>query len=148
MIDRIRGKFRLKELPDYGSDMRAINEAYARLLTEVTDRIGGTLTLDRSAELNQISLLLDSQRCVALLGASGSGKSVLAAKNLAEAAKAEGPVVWFDAQTLDEPSLASIEHSLRLRHDLATIFSYITAPRALLVVDGLDRFSQDARRNA
>ena len=65
-----------------------------------------------------------------------------------EAANAEGPVAWFDAQTLDEPNLATVEHRLSLRHNIAIIFSHITSPKALLVLDGLDRFTEDARRNA
>ena len=147
MIDRLRGKFRLKEFPDYASDVQRITQASERLLDELTDRIGGTVALDQSAELSRISSLLDSHRGVVLLGASGSGKSVLT-KQLAVAAKPEGPVAWFDAQTLDEPTFATIERSLCLRHNLATVFSHITAPSALLVLDGVDRFSEDARRNA
>ena len=147
LIDRLRGKFRLKEYPDYGSDVRRVNEASDRLLEGLTDRIGGTVALDRSAELSRISSVLDSHRGVILLGASGSGKSVLT-KRLVNVAKAEGPIAWFDAQTLDEPNFATIEHDLRLRHDLAAVFSHIAASRALLVLDGLDRFSEDARRNA
>jgi hypothetical protein len=147
LIDRLRGRFRLKEFPDYATDVQRITQASEQLLDELTDRIGGTVALDRSAELSRISSLLDSHRGVVLLGASGSGKSVLT-KQLAVGAKPEGPVAWFDAQTLDEPTFATIERSLCLRHNLATVFSHITAPSALLVLDGVDRFSENARRNA
>lgn len=147
LIERLRGKFRLKEFPDYASDVQRINQASERLLEELTDRIAGTVTLDRSADLNRISSLLECHRGIVLLGASGSGKSVLT-KKVAVAAKAQGPVAWFDAQTLDEPTFATIERSLCLRHSLANVFSHITALSALLFLDGVDRFSEDAHRNA
>ena len=147
LMERLRGRFRLKEYPDYASDLRCVSEASDRLLEELTDRIGGTVALDRCAELGRISSVLESHQGVALLGASGSGKTVLA-KHLAEAAKAGGVVAWFDGQLLDEPNLASVESGLSLRHNLATLFPHVTAARALLVLDGLDRFSEDARRNA
>jgi hypothetical protein len=147
LIDRLRRKFRLKDYPDYASDVRQVNAARDRLLSDVVDRIGAKVTLDRSVESEEISSLLDNHRGAVLLGPSGSGKSVLT-KKLAEAATVAGPVAWFDAQALDEPNLARVEQWLQLRHNLVDVFTYVTSSQALLVFDGIDRFSENARRHA
>jgi len=81
-----------------------------------------------------------------LLGDSGSGKSALA-KFVATSDVYER-TVWFNAEHLDGPGLNGVKESLGLDHDLTRFLRSVGGKRALLVLDGLEKFSAPALRNA
>jgi energy-coupling factor transporter ATP-binding protein EcfA2 len=113
---------------------------------QIPDRLGGIASLDRSSEVDELVAVLRERRCVALIGPSGSGKSVLG-KAVAKALGKDGSMLCFDSQTLDETTITGVGTKIGIHHSLPQLVKHVASPSALLVLDGIDRFSPDAIRN-
>jgi len=147
LLGLLRPKFRLKEYPEFASDLRRLGDFSASIADEIRDRLGDNASLDRSSEVDELVALLRERRSVALIGPSGSGKSVLG-KGVAMALGKEGSMLWLDSLTLGETTVAVVGTKIGIHHSLPQLVEHIASPSALLVLDGIDRFSPDAIRNA
>ena len=147
LVRQLRGRFSLLEYPDYQADWRRLAEASHSLSDRIRDTIAGRLKLDRSGLLGDIGSSLEPGHFVVLLGPSGCGKSVIA-KRLTATMGGIDHVLWFNASSLNEPSLDGVRRSLGLRCQIEEILGKTNIARGLVVFDGLDLFSGDARRNA
>ena len=94
----------------------------------------------------RIDKALDALRIHVLLGESGSGKSALA-KSIAGSGLFDR-VVWFNNEHLNGFGLHAVSTSLGLTHDLTQFLPLPGNQKNLLVFDAVDKFSQDALRNA
>ncbi|MGO9835184.1 MAG: hypothetical protein ACLP1X_13305, partial [Polyangiaceae bacterium] len=92
---------------------------------------------------------LSEHDCVALIGASGVGKSVVV-RTLFEKRMAAGErTLWFDADAFERPDFRGFEASLGLTYPLSELLPEERGSAPLLIVDGLDRlYSDNAFRSA
>jgi ABC-type ATPase involved in cell division len=147
LIGLLRPKFRLEEYPEFATDFRRLGAFGASLIDELPDRIGGVAAIDRSSEIGEIISLLQERRALALLGPSGCGKSVLC-KGVARTLPEGGQILCLDPQTLDVATVADLERRIGLHHALPRLIEHVSSRSAVLILDGIDRFSPDALRNA
>ncbi len=147
LLALLRTEFELKDHPDCEADWRQLAEFSEQRITRVRDVVGDGLRLDRKGRCDSITMCLLTTPIVALVGESGVGKSAIA-RQISEQEKASGKVVWLDADALDCPDDLGIRQHLGISHALSDILTACASRSALLVLDGIDRFSPNALKNA
>lgn len=143
LLNHLRREFRLQDHPDYEADWRCLTTRTSEELARVRDVVGDGMRLDRSNQRNRIATLLGESPAVVLVGDSGSGKSVLA-KQCAEQLNDARAVVWLSSNSLDACDPSSIDRQLGITNGLGRVLDSCAAKEALLVLDGIDRFSSQA----
>ncbi len=148
LIERIRKSVSLADYPDHSKDWSALDARSHREATQVADAIAGRIRLPREASVDILANALATDDLVALLGASGTGKSAVA-RVLYERRHAAGErTIWLDAQSLDCADFGMFETALRLQYPLAELLSTATLNSPVLFLDGLDRlYAATAFRN-
>lgn len=147
LVQELASRFHLRDHPNYRHDWDILDRLSDSASTSVCCETGNRACLVRAELAKQVSEKLDSNRIVALVGESGSGKSSLA-KQLTIPETNGGKLVWLGGDTLDRPNLVEIEQALRLQHSLGTILGCVATNTAFLVLDAVDRFSDEALANA
>ena len=104
---------------------------------------GRSIRLDRDAKVGELVKTASGAEAVIVSGESGVGKSALAVLGLASAAAADPE----DSQCLcinlrQVPELV-LELEGTLGHPLSTLFSELSAPQRMLVIDGADAAIED-----
>ena len=145
-ICRLCRQFHLEDYPDYERDWRHLSRVSGQAMNIVRRDIAG-LTLPRDQVVEQIRDKMKSARVLVLLGESGCGKSALA-KGLLEDEEFGFKGVWFNSEMLDKADMVSVGQRLDVRNSLVAVLKSASSPAALLVIDGADRFSMQALRNA
>jgi len=143
ILRALRNEHRLKDYADYRADWRNLERRTAESMDDILDTVGGNVSLLRYEQLESIQGQLREIRAIVLLGNSGCGKSALA-KRTAQRLGGFDKVVWLDGSSLNAPDLMSVERSLGLANSFEELLRSIPATRALLVLDGIDRFSEQA----
>ena len=147
LLALLRTEFTLKDHPDYEADWRRLRAWSAERIAGIRDVVGEGLRLDRKERRDSIVECFVTTPVVALVGESGVGKSVIA-RQIAEQTSQSGKVVWLDADALDCPDDLGVRRRLAINHSLSEIFGACTSHIALLVLDGIDRFSSNTLTNA
>ncbi|MCK5614518.1 hypothetical protein KAR91_72305 [Candidatus Pacearchaeota archaeon] len=132
LVGKIRGRYKLKDFPDYAPDWAMIKQKTKDALDLIPDKISDNISIDRSTEIAKLIDKLDTKRTVVLLGESGCGKTVIE-KAIVKSESAESKVVWISTET------AFVLQGLRSWD----IFKLVTDKSALLVIDGIDRFNDN-----
>ena len=149
LVGQLRNDFELAESPDYIADWAKLDGVSAQNATSVANKIGGVVELPRAQALDLVETAISSAEVIALLGASGTGKSVLARKVFEKCMQSSGQAVWVDARSLECNDLSAFEATLKLGHPLRELFAKALSAAPVLIVDGLDRIYNDAAfRNA
>ena len=105
----LHSRYELRCHPDFASDFDLLVNNSRLVMSTVPDKIGGSVAIDRDSQTSELLQAMQQVDVVALLGMSGSGKTVLA--KLA-AQRLNGLALWFDAQTFDVPTIRDVEKSL------------------------------------
>ncbi|MDP1826606.1 MAG: hypothetical protein Q8L48_25270 [Archangium sp.] len=149
LVERLRHRVRLADYPDHAADWASLDARTTREAAQVIDAIAGRVRLPREASVGALETALGTQDLVALLGASGSGKSAVT-RALLERRFADGNrTLWTDARSLDCADFGTFELALRLQHPLAELLASEPSAAPVLILDGLDRlYSHNAFRNA
>lgn len=145
LLDLLRPEFRLKDHPDYEADWRRLRDRSQERIQDVRCFVGEGLQLDRSAQC--MSIIDSACPIVAIVGESGVGKSALA-RMIAEQPGAFGKVVWLAGDSLDWPDEIGVRQHLGLSGSLAHVLATCSSNKALLILDGIDRFSANALKRA
>ncbi len=125
--------FPLKQHPDYAADWMNILTESGQRMTSLPSKIGAQVSVPREELIGQINERLSEHRRVAVLGASGNGKSVLSC----EWTQMDGALaVWLRATDLAAPG--GLRAMFRLSRGVAELFAN-TSGRMRLVLDGLDK---------
>ncbi len=143
LVDEIRDDFDLRDFPDHEADWERVDHDTHSALKRVHTKIGGRVSLPRSADHDAVSTRLVAQRTAVLLGASGTGKSAVA-RAQAEVFQKRGKALWFDAERLGARTLADWRTHLGLTHALGEIIRAAPGTEGLLVFDGMDRLYDDS----
>jgi hypothetical protein len=146
-IRQVLDDFQLKDFPNPQKDWARLLEQSRENLVSVPDQIGNTVFLLRQVELEAIETAFETSKVVVLLGTSGCGKTVIA-KSWAEKELSSSQVIWWNARSLDVSDFQSFQSRLGLSHPLRELLATAPAPRAYVVIDGLERiFSEFAFQN-
>lgn len=128
----------VQENPDQQDDWEELEKHTRRQLNRVSHHIGGSVELPRQAECAQILDAFAEGKTVALIGASGSGKTCVA-RTIALSKLAEGRVLWTGPSDLEGTTLTDWENKRGLSFSLEELISEDPVSDGLLVLDGLDR---------
>lgn len=146
-IRQVLDEFQLKDFPNPQKDWAQLLEQTKENLVAVPDKIGNSVFLLRQVKLEAIETAFETSKVVVLLGASGCGKTVIA-KSWAERELSSNQVIWWNARSFDVSDFQSFQSRLGLSHPLRELLAIAPAPRAYVVIDGLDRlFSEAAFQN-
>lgn len=130
------------ELSKYVSDWEKISADFAIRMDRIRDRLAGRLELSRQTE----QLPSCSKPITALVGASGSGKTVLA-KQVALRAASAGHTIWLTPADLNGRSLSIQFSDLGLRHSFPELVEQSIANSGVIVIDGIERLDQEGLSN-
>lgn len=142
LADRLRATFSLEEFPNYVSDWRKLSDDFSIRIERIRGTLAGTLEIprDETATLNR------EERLTALVGSSGSGKTVLA-KNIAVVAANDGHVIWLTPNDLNLNDLSVLFSGLGIQHRIPELVAESVGHRGLIVVDGFERLNQAGLAN-
>lgn len=142
LANRLRRQFSLNEFPNYVSDWAKISADFTIRTERVRDRLAGSVELVR----DQSELPKCEQPITALVGASGSGKTVLA-KQIALEAASHGHAVWLTPADLNATSLSVQFADLGLTYPFPELVEQSIGQAGLIVVDGVERLTQEGLSN-
>jgi len=135
-------RFRLKDYPDHEHDWRQLErmsqEAVALVRGDIREHV-----LPRQDAGARIRSGIEKAKIYTLLGESGCGKSAIA-KDLIRDPMISQRSVWLNGEILNHADMPSLEQRLGLNNPLTDVMRTVAVPRALVVIDGLDRFSPQA----
>jgi ABC-type cobalamin/Fe3+-siderophores transport system ATPase subunit len=137
----LAGRFQLRPAPDMRRDWDTIVRRSAIELTAIPSTVGNGLTISRASLSTELANKVDNHRANVILGASGSGKTVLA-KSYAQAKAQTAAVVWIAAGSLEDHDLASLERRWGLSRPFSELFVAPPKGCAYLFLDGVERLSQ------
>lgn len=142
LADRLRARFSLVEFPNYISDwLRLSNDRLIR-----TERIKGRLAGQLEILRDEECVLNPQDRLTAFVGASGSGKTVIA-KKLASEAASFGHVMWLNSADLNANNISELFSAIGIKYRLPELISESIAHRGLIVVDGIERLNKMGLEN-
>ena len=138
LLAKLAHRFPLKQHPDYAADWTTILTESRERVASLPTRIGGLVAVERGDLIERINQGMGKHHRVAVLGASGNGKSVLSCE---WALRGKGQAVWLRAADLSAPG--GLRASFRLSRGVAELFANASC-QTRLVLDGLDKCFDDA----
>lgn len=142
LAKRLRATFSLREFPNYVSDWEKILADLTIRIDRIRGNLAGSLELARRVQ----RLPSCSSPITALVGASGSGKTVLA-KHVALRAATAGHAVWLTPADLNNRSLSVQFSDLGIRYAFPELVEQSISSSGVIVVDGLERLDQAGLSN-
>lgn len=149
LAEELRGEFILADFPNHSADWQRLDRQSKETANQLPITVADTVELPREGAVTPVLEALSEHDCVALIGASGAGKSVVARKLFDTRLAAGARTLWFDAAAFERPDFRGFEASLGLTYPLSELLRAERGSTPLLIVDGLDRlYSDQALRNA
>ncbi|MCH7771255.1 MAG: ATP-binding protein, partial [Bacteroidetes bacterium] len=136
IINDLDFKFKLKEYPDYKSDLEKLISYTSTNLLSIRDVFIGDLHLKREEELDELSQSIKDSSALSLLGRSGSGKSALLKNWTTENINRE-LIFWINSTSFENKDFAEFEISIRLDHSLQRICNSVSN-RSIAIIDAVD----------
>jgi len=141
LIEALGTEYALKDRIDHSRDWVTLDRRSADVMKSVRDTVGDRVCLVRRELINELRSHTWEGGPVLIVGDGGSGKSSIA-KRLAQYADLFDRCLWLNAAALDFDSVAEVERFLGIENTLISLLTAGSGPRACLVLDGLEVFSQ------
>ena len=151
LVEAIAGAVELRELPDFRSDWQRIQAASRETAGSVKRHIGSGIRINRDAESRSVRQAMAEHSCVALLGASGCGKTAIAASIAEEASLSGKRLLWIRGSKVGSGYLDDQVARLQLNHTFSEIIRAGSSLQGTLVIDEAEKvqtrdgFSEIAR---
>jgi hypothetical protein len=146
LLARLRGKFKLRDHPDYSSSWAALrarsSETRGRIETTLTT---GTMIL-RADDTKTLSELVSSSTVSVLFGDSGSGKSALLKATL-NTAFPDAEQVWLDPSNIELLLNQVTRVAAGVEQPLPQVLLH-SAANAILIIDAAERLSREGMKKA
>lgn len=144
LVDRLRARIALADYPDHGGDWATLDARSTREAGLVRASIADRVRLPRDEQVAGVIQSIAGDVQVALLGASGVGKSALAKAAFEQRVSSGERTLWVDASSLDRAAdFGAFEASLQLRHPLAKLLARETSREPVVILDGIDQLYAD-----
>lgn len=138
LLSEIRSNIELKELPDFSEDWHHLEVWYEMEVSAIKDRIAGTTQINRDDLTAKIMSSLQETRFVSVVGASGTGKTVIAKRVSAEF-RETGLVLWLKGERLRPGYVEALGSHHHLRHPLKEVIGNGKSQNGLIVLDSGER---------
>lgn len=142
LLEKLKYDFELKDFPVYKSDWEKLEENTTSSLKYVASKIGGKVELPRQNALESLAEKFQKTNAVVLIGASGSGKSVIA-KKAVQSNQFGNRSLWFEAERLQVESLFELRNKFDLSHSISELLASNPEPGSLIVIDGIEKLYND-----
>jgi hypothetical protein len=144
LVDRLRARIVLADYPDHGGDWTKLDARSTREADLVRASIADRVHLEREEDVAEVIRSITANVQVALLGASGVGKSALAKAAFEQRASSGHRTLWIDASSLDRVAdFGAFEASLQLQYSLVELMAMEASHAPVVILDGLDRLYAD-----
>jgi hypothetical protein len=107
LVDRLRRRFFLADYPDHAADWLALERQSQQTAMMVSTSIAGRIHVPRDESIKALQDVVASHEMVALLGASGIGKSAIARALFDLRKAADERTLWIDAGAFECASFAA-----------------------------------------
>ena len=141
LINALGTEYKLKDRVDHSRDWIILDRRSADLVKSVQDTVGDRVCLARRDLMDKLRSHAWDGGPILIAGDGGSGKSSVA-KRIAQSTDLFDRCLWLNAAALDFESIAEVERFLRIENTLESLLTAGSGPRACLVFDGLEVFSQ------
>lgn len=138
LLSEVRSVVELRALPDYAEDWHRLDSWRDIELAAIPERIAGQISIDRDDETSMVVNGLQGACIVGVVGASGSGKTVVA-KRVAEEYRANGSVLWLKGERIRPGYIEGLASVQQLRHPLQEVLANRRASSGLVVLDRGER---------
>jgi hypothetical protein len=135
LVGELRSRYALAGYPYHEADWRVLESSSRALADTVPATLGGLLSLPRQAETDLLAHEVSGNRFVAVVGESGTGKTVLVKGFLQ---RRDSGSVMIDAGDLDS-GVWKNSVLLRLTYPLRDLFGAAIWADPVVFIDGLDR---------
>lgn len=145
LLDKLRGKYALKEHPDFRPDWEVLQNIAVESRLAIKQEIGHGIRLSRAAAQKDLESNVSTAPITVVVGEPGSGKSALVVKQL------EGdslPAIWLDHMQFDQPNQTTLARVLNLRCTVPEIIVRSASPGGCLILDSLEKYSAQSRLRA
>lgn len=142
LVNKLRSLYELKDFPDYASDWANLRKWSKQNIEVIKSEIGGSLILPKDNQQKELSIEFKKSNVVALLGNSGSGKTVLA-KLYTQNLFKNNTVVWINSDELKNGQVFTSNSISGLKHSVNEVLANFTDSAGLLVVDRVERLRGD-----
>lgn len=139
---QLRDKHSLRDRPDFAAQWERVEKYSREQAARVKTTIGDTYRIDRHEAIGTLRQTIGTAGSVWVAGPSGSGKSAVA-RLLAEDSTFCSRFVWLNAESVGSRTPSELQHALKLDVPLAQLFAQSSPSLSMLVLDGLDRFSDE-----
>ena len=144
LVDRLRVRIALADYADHGGDWKTLDARSTREADLVRASIADRVHLQRDEDVAEVIRSIAADVQVALIGASGVGKSALAKAAFEQRASSGQRTLWIDASSLDRAAdFGAFEASLQLQHSLVELLAMEASQEPVVILDGLDRLYAD-----
>lgn len=143
LLSEIRSVVELQELPDFAEDWHHLEAWHDTEVSAIPDSVAGTTNVDRDDLTAKVMSYLQVARFVAVVGASGTGKTVIA-KRVAEEFREIGSVLWLKGERMRPGYVEALGSHHRLRHPLKEVISNGKSENGLVVLDSGERLLNEA----
>jgi len=141
LIDALGTEYKLKDRVGHGRDWVILDHRSTDVMKSVRDTVGDRVCLVRRDLMDKLRSHAWDGGPILIAGDGGSGKSSIA-KRIAQSADLFDRCLWLNAAALDFDSIAEVERFLGTENTLESLLTAGSGPRACLVFDGLEVFSQ------
>lgn len=136
-VSRLHGRRGLGNVADSLSDRSRLQ------LSLIETKLPNGAHISRGECVAKALSVLDERRLVILTGGPGAGKSGVASE-LALLLRESGPLFFFRADDLEEPSLAAVQSLRGLTDPVLSLATMLSVGRPIVVIDSLEK-SLEAR---
>jgi len=143
LLNALRGRFELKDHPDYRADWETLNRYTQESLADIRTEVAGLGSLERRGDLEKLQTNVKQNRVCLTVGESGCGKSAVA-KLLAE--QDYNSITLLPGDLFNSGRLLELERLLGLSHPLHDVLRVNRGERCLLMFDSIERFSSVGSR--
>ena len=142
LIQKVRTSIRLRDFPDFARDWEKLSAWCKSELALIPDRIAKKVMIKQDDLIAQIIYTLESSRFVSLVGASGTGKSVIAKLIAQEHWRGEN-ILWLRGERVRPGYIESLASRHGLGHSLEEVLRNSKREGGLIVLDNSERLLND-----
>ena len=143
LLSEIRSVVELRELPDFAEDWHHLDLWSDTELSAISDSVAGTIKVDRDEITAKITSSLQVISFVALVGASGTGKTVVA-KRVGEESCNISSILWLKGERLRPGYIEAFGSYHRLLHPLKEVLANGKHKNGLIILDSAERLLDEA----